>query len=295
MRQNYSMLVMVAGLGMTAAVMAAPLGNQNQNKSNNGSENKFTPKVEKTDPGKDNKKVDIIDLPKLDKKDKVDLKKVDKVDLPKIDLPKFDKKVEKVDPKVDVKPLIFEPKGKLQGLPGLKLPGDVKVDAGDIAKFKPILDAKKLKPGDLGQLKPPADFQPKKLDLNKLKIPDNAPVIDKFNPELVLKNKDKFVLNKNFCMTGDYHLKFGKKFGNAWCFPGINHCHWHHCIWDPYYCCNYFYCPCTCCYYYWCVADNCYYPCWWFMDCGNCYYPWWLCSDFGVQIYGSGFNLHIGF
>jgi hypothetical protein len=284
MRQKFSILAIAAAFGMTATVLAAPPSNRSGNRGVNNVGNskpaiKVAPKV--------NKPAQPINLGKI----KIDPKVLKPIDLSngnKVVLPQVDKKD-------TFKPLILEPKGKLAGLPGLKLPGDAKINPADLAKIKPVLDANHLKAGDLGKLKPPVDFAPKKIGLDKLKIPDNAPVVDKFNPELILKNKDKFIVNKNFCATGDYHLKCGKKFGLGWCYPGIQHCHWHHCIWDPYYGCNYFYCPSTCCYYYWSAAHLCYYPCWWFVDHGNCYYPWWLCGDAGFHIHGSGFNLHIGF
>ena len=282
-RKSISYLVMAAGLVPVTALAAPKTDKQSANKVQVNP--KTTPKVDKkvvlpkVDPPKDDKKVVLPKIePKIDKK----------VVLPKIDPPKDDKPLVLKD-----KPVIVEPKGKLAGLPGLKLAGDAKVNPADLAKLKPILDAKKLKPGDLGKMKPPADFQVKPILLDKLKIPDNAPVVDKLNADLVLK--DKFVVNKGFYKGGDYHLKFGKKIGTSFCYPGIFHNHWHHCIWDPWYGCNYYYCPSACCYYYWSPVDICYYPCWWFVDYGSCYYPWWLCDDFGMHIHGSGFNLHIGF
>jgi hypothetical protein len=304
-RKRLQVLTLAVTLGTTVTALAAPPGDRSGRSVRNSSPAsgqkvqqapktftpKFDPKVVKP------QVVKPIDKPKVDVpkvvKPQVELPKVIKpVDPPKVkpvDQPKFTKPA---DIKV-FKPQVVEPKGKLAGLPGLKLPGNAKFNPAELAKLKPALDAKKLKPGELGKLKPPADFKVKPLDLGKLKLPDNAPAVGKLNAGL--KFNDKFVMNKNFYQGGDYHLKFGKKIGTSFCYPGIHHSHWHHCLWDPWYNCNYYYCPSTCCYYYWSPGDYCYYPCWWFVDYGGCNYPWWLCGDYGMHMYGSGFSLHIGF
>jgi hypothetical protein len=58
----------------------------------------------------------------------------------------------------------------------------------------------------------------------------------------------------------DYNLKYGKKFGNGWCYPNRFDCHWSYRCWCPYYSCWYYYDPCCLSYYYWCGTHSCYYP-----------------------------------
>jgi hypothetical protein len=170
-------------------------------------------------------------------------------------------------------------KRELATMPAIKLHHDAKFNAQDLAKIKPMIDLSKVKPSEVLAKKPPQDFQMKKLDLAKIHVPTDAPQVAKLNAGQSFAGQ-KFVLNQNKFQGNNYHLQFGKKYGSSWCYPGIHHHHWHHCIWDPCYQCNYFYDPCLCCYYYYNVTDTCYYPCWWFVNYCDTYYPWWTCGGF---------------
>ena len=172
---------------------------------------------------------------------------------------------------------------KLPASPAIKLSTTVKFDAKDLAKIKPPVDLSKVSGDKLVKSKPPVDFKVKPIDLAKIHIPTDAVKASKLTAKLDLKGA-KFVLNPDFYKGTDYHLKFGVKCAWGWCYPGIHHHHWHHCIWDPCCECYYYYDPCVCSYYYWCVTDNCYYPCWWFVDYAGCNYPWWVCG--GFESYG---------
>jgi hypothetical protein len=58
----------------------------------------------------------------------------------------------------------------------------------------------------------------------------------------------------------DYPTKWGKRFGDGWCYPGRDHRQWTcRYQWEKYDCTCY-YCPYTTCWYYWCEVDVCYYP-----------------------------------
>lgn len=58
----------------------------------------------------------------------------------------------------------------------------------------------------------------------------------------------------------DYPTKWGKRFGDGWCYPGRDHRQWTcRYQWEKYGCTCY-YCPYTTCWYYWCEVDACYYP-----------------------------------
>jgi hypothetical protein len=165
--------------------------------------------------------------------------------------------------------------------PGLKLPGGTKINQEDFLKIKPPVDLTKVKPETILASKPPADFKVKPIKLDQIHVPGDAVKIQQLNAKNVLANQ-KFVVNKSFYAGGDYHTKFGvKTLGGYYCYPGIHHCHWHHCVWDPSFGCHYYYCPSASCYYYWCATAHCYYPCHWFVDYGTCYYPWWICGGFG--------------
>jgi hypothetical protein len=188
--------------------------------------------------------------------------------------------------------------------PGLKLPAGTKISAGELAKIKPPIDLTKVKADKVMGMKPPADFKMKPIGLDKIHLPKDAPAMEKLSAKLLLGGgggaAGKFIVNPKFWTGGDYHLKFGVKSAFGWCYHGIHHCHWHHCIWDPCFGCHYYYDPCLCCYYYWCPDDVCYYPCWWFVDHCSHYYPWWLCSSggfdhFGYHPSGFGVHIHIGF
>ena len=187
-----------------------------------------------------------------------------------------------------IHPLVIHEKPKTGGTempkgPGLKLPAGTKVDHAELAKIKPPIDLTKTKPEVVLASKPAADFKVKPMKLDSIHIPKDAPVVDKLNMTTLKGGvaNQGFVMNKNFYTAGDYHTKFGTKMSFGYCYPGKLHSHWHHCIWDPCFQCNYFYCPSACCYYYWCEADYCYYPCHWFVDYGTMYYPWWICGGFG--------------
>jgi hypothetical protein len=175
--------------------------------------------------------------------------------------------------------------------PGLKLPGGTKIDPTELSKIKPPVDLTKVKPETVLASKPPSDFKVKPIKLDQIHVPGDAPVIEKLNVKNVQVNQ-KFVVNKNFYAGGDYHTKFGvKTVGGFYCYPGIHHSHWHHCVWDPSFGCHYYFCPSASCYYYWCATAHCYYPCHWFVDYGSCYYPWWICG--GIGGYGYVATPHI--
>jgi len=180
--------------------------------------------------------------------------------------------------------------------PGLKLPKDVKFDQTELTKIKPPVDLTKTKPETVLGSKPPADFKIQPIKLENIHVPQNAVKMDKLNVTNVAANQS-FVLNQNFYTGGNYHTKFGTQMASGfYCYPGQHHSHWHHCIYDPCFKTNYFYCPSACCYYYWCAGDYCYYPCHWFVNYGPYYYPWWICGGFGGYGYGGTpfVSIHIG-
>ena len=260
------------------------------------------PIVPKVDP----KPLPIV--PKADPKPPPIVPKVDPKPLPIV--PKADPKPLPVDPKLLLKPLPMvdpklpivpvKPDGKLlptpeaykplihekpktggpvemQKGPGLKLPAGTKVDRAELAKIKPPIDLTKTKPEVVLASKPPTDFKVKPVKLDSIHVPKDAPVVAKLNITSI-KNvtvNQTFVMNQSYYTGGDYHTKYGTKMSYGYCYPGKLHSHWHHCIWDPCFNCNYFYCPSACCYYYWCEGDY-----HWFVDYGTCYYPWWICGGF---------------
>jgi hypothetical protein len=244
------------------------------------------PIVPKADP-----KPVVID-PKLPIVPKVDTKPVLKPE-PKVILPTVDPKlpvktpVTKLPTAPAIHPLVIHEKPKTGGpteMPkgaGLKLPAGTKVDHAELAKIKPPIDLTKTKPEAVLASKPAADFKVKPVKLENIHVPKDAPVVEKLSMATLKNGNQNFVVNKNYYMAGDYHTKFGTKMSFGYCYPGKLHSHWHHCIWDPCFQCNYFYCPSACCYYYWCETDYCYYPCHWFVDYGTMYYPWWICGGFG--------------
>jgi hypothetical protein len=238
-------------------------------------------------------KIDPIVLPKGD----IVNPKVDPIIRPKIDLGAADKRI--INRPIDAQ--IIQPKmgEKLdlskQVVPGLKL-GNAKIDPAELNKLKAPIDLNKVKPEVVLNAKPPVDFKPQKMDLNKIHIPNNAAQVNSLT-HLSLKPGQQFVINKAACLTGNYHLKCGTVFGGGYCFVGAHHCHWHHSIWDPCFGCHYYYCPCTCGYFYWCASAATYYPCHWFVSYCDCYYPWWLCGGFSGCGYVAPpcYSIYVGF
>lgn len=180
-------------------------------------------------------------------------------------------------------------------VPAIKLNNDAKFDQGEFAKLKPKIDLTKVKPETVLNSKPPSDFKVKPIKLDQIQLPKDAKKVDVLNAGMKF-NGEKFIMNKNFCTTPNYHVLHGVKCSYGYCYPGKHHCHWHHSIWDPCYSCYYYYCPSACCYYYWNEVSCCYAPCYWFVEYQGCSYPWWLCGGFENYGYcGSvGINIHVG-
>ncbi|HEX3149773.1 MAG TPA: hypothetical protein VHR66_16980 [Gemmataceae bacterium] len=286
-----SLALLVAGFGMSAGIAFA------EPKTGTAAKTETHAKADpKTADPKPTAKVDpkpVVVDPKLPVLPKVDPKPVIKPE-PKIILPTIDPKllVKTPDAKLPtvpvVHPLVIHEKPKtgtteMPKGPGLKLPAGTKVDHAELAKIKPPIDLTKTKPEAVLASKPAADFKVKPVKLESIHIPKDSPVVEKLSMTTLNKTtvNQNFIVNKNFYTAGDYHLKFGTKASFGYIYPGKWHSHWHHCIWDPCFQCNYFFCPSTCCYYYWCEVDYCYYPCHWFVDYGTMYYPWWICGGFG--------------
>ncbi len=135
---------------------------------------------------------------------------------------------------------------------------DTKQGQATLPAIKPQLDPK-FNAGRVAT-KPPQDFQTKKFDLAKIHVPYDAHRVTKLNAGHRFQGQ-KFILNQQAFHGSNYHLQFGQRHGSSWCYHGIHHNHWHHCIWVPSFACYHYYDPCVCCYYYYSVADTCYYPC----------------------------------
>jgi hypothetical protein len=152
------------------------------------------------------------------------------------------------------------------------VPGKVTDVVKPSVKVKPVADV----------VKPSVKVKP--VDVAKVKLPKDAHVVEKIGAGLTLK-PGQVVVSKTPYTHGDYHVKHGHKHSDGYYYyKGKNHHHWHHCVWNPYLCCHYYYCPSACCYYYWCGTTYCYYPCWYYQPC---YMPSWVCyGGFGGCWYG---------
>jgi hypothetical protein len=271
---RHRIAALIAGLSFAACGVAAPP---------KPAKDKDAPPVIKAP------KADPKPIPKIEPKPVV-LPKAEPKPLPKFEpkpvvLPKPEPKPLPIVPKPEPKPLVKQPAPDIKPVPkpgpvakpvvGLKLPADKKFDKAEIAKIKPPVDLSKTKPEVVLASKPPKDFKAKPIALDQIQVPQNATKVAKLNAGLVKANQG-FVLNQNAYVGNGYHTKYGVKTAFGFAYPGQYHSHWHHCVWDPYFKCNYYYCPSIGCYYYWNPVDVCYYPCHWFVDYGPYYYPWWI-------------------
>ena len=284
MHLRHRLAALVAGLGFVTGAVAAP------------------PK-----PAKDKDDPPVIKAPKVEPKP-LPLPKLEPKPLPKpepkpLPLPKLEPKPlpPVVLPKPEPKPLppvalpkplppvaVPKPAPEIKPAVGLKLPP--KFDKAEVAKIKPPVDLTKTKPEVVLASKPPKDFKAKPIALDQIQVPQNAVKVAKLNAGAVTANQ-AFVLNQNAYVGNGYHTKYGVKTAFGFAYPGQYHSHWHHCVWDPWFKCHYYYCPSIGCYYYWNPVDVCYYPCHWFVDYGPYYYPWWIGNGFGY--YGPSLSFVI--